>query len=48
MNSLINYLLVATLAVGRPRVDARRRRVELLVARLALEAAPMETDTICG
>ena len=39
---------MAALAVGGARVDARRRRVELLVAGLALEAAPVEADPICG
>ena len=42
------YLLVASLAVGCAGVDAGRRRVELLVAGLALEAAPVETHAICG
>ena len=39
---------MASLAVGGAGVDARRRRVELLVAGLALEAATVETHAICG
>ena len=39
---------MASLAVGGAGVDARRRRVELLVAGLALEAAPVETHAICS
>ena len=39
---------MASPAVGGAGVDARRRRVELLVAGLALEAATVETDAICS